>query len=64
MDGVIFEHRNFWLELHKAYGTYKEGIELTKKYLATDYQKLVDEVIGRVWKNKPAQYYFDLVNSI
>ena len=64
MDGVIFEHFNFWLELHKAYGTYDEGIELTKKYLTTDYQKLVDEVIGRLWKNKPASIYFNLVNGV
>ena len=25
MDGVIFEHRNFWLELHKVFGTLEEG---------------------------------------
>lgn len=64
MDGIIFEHFNFWLELHKAYGTYEEGVKLTKKYLTTDYQKLVNEVIGRLWKDKPAKKYFDLVNSI
>ena len=64
MDGVIFKHFNFWLELHKAFGNYEEGVELTKKYLKTNYQRLVDEVIGRLWKGKPAQIYFDLVNSI
>jgi phosphoserine phosphatase len=64
MDGIIFEHINFWLELHKLYGTYGEGAELTKKYLKTDYKKLVEEVIGRLWKNKPAEIYFDLVSKI
>ena len=42
MDGVIFEHFNFWMELHQAYGTYQEGLELTKKYGPTNYQKLVE----------------------
>ena len=45
MDGVIFEHYNFWLELHKSYDTHEEGLKLTNKYLKTDYQKLVGEVI-------------------
>ena len=32
MDGVLFEHFNFWYELHKRFGTYKKGKELTEKY--------------------------------
>lgn len=64
MDGVIFEHLNFWLELHKAYGTYEDGAGLTKKYLKTNYQKLVDEVVGRLWKGKPAKPYFDLIKKV
>jgi len=64
MDGIIFEHFNFWLELHKAYGTFEEGAELTKKYLKTGYKKLVEEVIGRLWKDKPAEIYFDLIKKI
>jgi phosphoserine phosphatase len=63
MDGIIFESFNFWLELHKAYDTYEEGIELTTRYLTTDYQRLVDEVIGRLWKGKPAKTYFDLIKK-
>ena len=61
MDGVIFEHHNFWMELHNELGTLEEGIELTKKYVKTNYEKLVAEVIGRVWANKPAKPYFDLI---
>ena len=64
MDGVIFKHRNFWLELHKALGTYEEGKELTRKYLKTDYKKLVEEVPGRLWKGKDAKPYHDLVHSL
>jgi phosphoserine phosphatase len=64
MDVMIFEHFNFWLELHKVYGTYEEGLELTKKYLKTDYKRLVEEVIGRLWKDKPAPVYFDLIKRI
>lgn len=61
MDGVIFEHNNFWMELHRELGTLEEGYELTKKYLKTDYRKLVDEVVGRLWKGKEAGYYYKLV---
>jgi phosphoserine phosphatase len=64
MDGIIFEHINFWLELHKAYGTYDEGIKLTEKYIKTDYRKLVEEVVGRLWKDKPASVYFELVKKV
>lgn len=63
MDGVIFPHFNFWMELHKAFGTYEEGLDLTKKYLKINYSKLVDEVVGKLWKNKSAKPYFDLVKK-
>src|SRR3989338_3159627 len=61
MDGVIFKHHNFWMELHREYRTLEEGIELTKKYVETDYSRLVKEVIGRLWAGKPTQLYFDLI---
>lgn len=64
MDGIIFQPFNFWLELHKAYGTYQKGRELTKKYVKTDYQTLVKEVVGCLWKNQPAPPYFDLIKKI
>ena len=63
MDGVILKHRNFWMELHKEFGTLEEGKILTDKYLRTDYGKLVKEVIGRLWAGKPAKTYFDLINQ-
>ncbi|MFH1054413.1 MAG: HAD family phosphatase [Candidatus Woesearchaeota archaeon] len=63
LDGVIFKPKNFWLELHKTFNTYEKGKELTEKYLNSDYNKLVEEVVQKLWKGKPAKPYFDLVNS-
>lgn len=64
MDGVIFEPKNFWIELHKAFGTLKEGTALTNTYLHTDYDRLVQEVVQRLWKGRDAHPYYNLVNSI
>jgi phosphoserine phosphatase len=64
MDGVIFKDINFWMELHKKFGTLEQGIGLTKKYLHTDYNRLVEEVVVKLWKGKDAKPYYDLVNSI
>ncbi len=64
MDGVLFKDINFWIELHKKFGTLKEGINLTEKYLHTNYDKLVEEVVAKLWKGKDAKPYFYLVNSI
>ena len=63
MDGVIFQELNFWMILHKAYGTYAEGKKLTEKYLKINYSKLVDEVVGRLWKGKDAKPYYDLIKK-
>lgn len=64
MDGVIFEDINFWFELHKRFGTLKEGLALTEKYLKTDYDTLVREVVQKLWKGRDAKPYFELVNSL
>ena len=64
MDGVIFKHNNFWIELHKIYETHEKGLELTKKYLKTDYPKLVEEVVNKLWKNKPESKFLELTNSL
>ncbi|MCG2719568.1 MAG: hypothetical protein L6266_02425 [Nanoarchaeota archaeon] len=39
MDGVIFKDNNFWIELHKRFGTLEQGIKLTEKYLHNNYEK-------------------------
>jgi len=64
MDGVIFKDVNFWMELHRAFGTLKQGKELTEKYLHTDYDKLVEEVVGKLWKGRDATPYYNLINSL
>lgn len=64
MDGVIFKDVNFWMELHKSFGTFEEGKILTEKYLNTNYSKLVEEVVVNLWKGKDSKPYFDLVNSL
>ncbi|MFC1697430.1 HAD family hydrolase [Nanoarchaeota archaeon] len=61
MDGVIFEKTNFWFDLHEKYGTYRDGKELTDRYLKSNYQKLVDEVVGRLWKGKDANELYKLI---
>jgi phosphoserine phosphatase len=63
MDGVIFEHDNFWMQMHEAYGTLSPGLELTEKYLEKDVFKLAEEVIGKLWTGKPAKPYLELVNN-
>ena len=63
MDGVIFEERNFWVELHKRFGTFEEGKRATEKHLYKDYDKLVQEVVVKLWKGKDAKPYYDLIGS-
>ncbi len=64
MDGVIFEHRNLWLELHKKLGTYEEGKAATDEWLYKDYDTLVDIVIHKLWKGKSAGPFNDLVANV
>jgi len=63
MDGVLFKDQNFWMELHKAYGTFKEGKILTDKYLHTNYDLLVREVVGKLWLHKDASVYHELITK-
>ncbi len=63
MEGVIFKSENFWMKLHDKFGTMQEGKVLTAKYLHTDYDRLVQEVVVRLWKGKDAAPYYELVNS-
>lgn len=64
MDGVLFKDVNFWMELHALFGTLEEGKRLTAEYLHTDYNRLVHEVVERLWKGKDAEPYFSLVNRL
>ncbi|MBN2566711.1 HAD family phosphatase [Candidatus Woesearchaeota archaeon] len=64
MDGVIFRPTNVWMEAHRAFGTYEEGRELTAKYVHADYARLVEEVVGRLWKGRDAAPFLSLIGSI
>lgn len=64
MDGVIFKDINFWMKVHEVFGTLEQGKILTKQYLNSDYEKLVEEVVNKLWKNKDATVYYQLVNSL
>ena len=62
-DGVLVKGKNFWLDAHKAFGTYEKGRALTEKYLYNDYDKLAQEVVYKLWKGRDAKPFLDLVNS-
>ncbi len=65
MDGVLIDdRRNIWMEAHKAFGTLAEGDALTQRYLEADYDRLVAEVVGRLWKGREAQPYLNLIESM
>ncbi len=64
MDGVIFKDINFWMKVHEVFDTLEEGKILTKKYLHTNYNKLIEEVVVKLWKGKDATNYFKLINSL
>lgn len=64
MDGVLFRVHNFWMKLHEVLDTLEEGRKLTDKYLLTDYDKLVEKVVHKLWRGKPAQLYLDLINEV
>ncbi|MDX2146818.1 MAG: HAD-IB family phosphatase [Planctomycetota bacterium] len=61
MDGVVFQGGNFWLDLHNALGTAEEGVALAHQHLSSDYGELARQVVGRLWRGKPARAYLDLV---
>ena len=63
MDGVIFQHQNFWKELHIEMGTWYEGKILNDRYLKTDYKKLVNIVVKGLWYKKSAVSYYRLVEK-
>jgi phosphoserine phosphatase len=63
MDGVIFEGHNFWLELHKAFGTEQKGVVSANKYLSTDYDRLVEIVAGDLWKGRLADIYYEMIHQ-
>jgi phosphoserine phosphatase len=64
MDGVLTQEKNFWFKLHDAYGTYEEGRRITKQYLHNDYDMLIKEVVGRLWKDKDEKTFLQTIDQI
>lgn len=63
MDGVIFEGRNFWLDLHRALGTEAEAWRMWKAYGDTDYRRVATMTAGGVWRGKSAEALDRLVRE-
>lgn len=63
MDGVIFQGANFWLDVHRSYGTAPEALDLARRYLKSDYKKLSELTVSKIWKNKDPSIYFDHIKK-
>jgi phosphoserine phosphatase len=64
MDGVLFEGRNFWMDLHLRLGGREAEVNaLLDRYLATDYDALAEAVVGRLWRGKSAAAYYRLAKD-
>jgi phosphoserine phosphatase len=63
MDGVIFEGRNFWLDLHYCYSTEAEGLALAAHDLKDDYKKAAEFTAEALWRDRPAAPFFELVRE-
>jgi len=61
MDGVIFQGKNFWLELHRAYDTEEQALALADELMETDYCLMSKITVEELWKGKPAETLLDLV---
>jgi phosphoserine phosphatase len=63
MDGVIFEGRNFWLDLHGCYSTEDAALELAALYLKNDYETLAHITAEALWKDRSAAPFLELVRE-
>jgi phosphoserine phosphatase len=67
MDGVLFEGRNFWLDLHDRYNTREEALNLAKNFLYTeresDYTYLSKRTAQTLWYGKSSSDYYKLIED-
>lgn len=63
MDGVIFEGKNFWLELHKLMGTEKQAWQLWNGLGKKDFQELSNITAMKLWRNKSSSTFKKLINE-
>jgi len=68
VDKVLVKPGNFWMELHRVFGTLEQAKPLNEKFLIPGdpqaYNKLIEAVVVELWKGKDAEPYFDLVASL
>lgn len=63
MDGVIFESKNFWLELHQLYGTQKGALQLADQLMIKNYRLMAKITVENLWRGKSAEPFWDLVTK-
>lgn len=63
MDGVIFQEKNFWLDLHGVYGNQQEAYKFFQDNKGENYKRVFQEMGKSFWKGVNADKYFDLVDS-
>lgn len=63
MDGVIFEGKNFWLELHQQLGTEKQAWQLWQGLAARDYARLSELTARKLWQGRSAQPFWALIDQ-
>lgn len=61
MDGVIFEGRNFWLDLHRVMQTETEALRLWNTYGHSDYAQLSAITVEQLWRGQSAEPFFALI---
>ncbi len=63
MDGMIFQSKNLWLELHRRWETNEQGKKMTKELLYTNFPLLLQKVVGELWMGKPENAYLNLIQE-
>jgi phosphoserine phosphatase len=64
MDGVLFEGRNFWMDLHRRLGGDSDQVQgLLDRYLRSEYETLAELVVGNLWAGKSAAPYLEMVEE-
>jgi HAD superfamily phosphoserine phosphatase-like hydrolase len=61
MDGVVFEGKNFWLELHQLMGTEKQAWQLWTGLGSHDYERLSWLTAKKLWQGRSAGPFRQLV---
>jgi phosphoserine phosphatase len=63
MDGVIFKEKNFWLDMHKAYGIDDAAYEYYLANFRRSYRDTFGYMAEMFWKGRDTGIYFDLIKK-